>query len=90
MALNIKSLSRFHETHISANSHICWFKYATNDAKAEVVADGYFNKARTTLQEGDIIEAVVDADGTQAFVVVRVDAVPATGDVETEDLTPAA
>lgn len=90
MALNIKSLSRYHETHMTANSHICWFKYATNDTKAEVVADAYFNNARTTLRVGDIIEAIVDADGTQAYVIVRVTAVATGADVTVEDLTPAA
>ncbi|WP_281932197.1 hypothetical protein [Roseibium album] len=83
MALNIKSLSRFHETHMTANAHICWFKYATNDTQAEVVTAAYFNNARESLRVGDIIEAIVDADGAPAFVRVRVTAVATGADVTT-------
>jgi len=89
MALNTKSLSRYHETHMTANAHICWFKYATNDTKAELIADAYFNNARETLRVGDIVEAIADADGTPELVVARVTAVAAGADVTVSDITPA-
>lgn len=54
---------------------------AAADAVATVVADGYFNSARALLRVDDIIH-VVAATGV-AFRVLRVAAVPATGNITT-------
>lgn len=73
MALTPLSLQRYHETHLSGK-FLSWFHYATNDTSAEVQASGYFNAAAELLKVGDVIQAVVDADGTPAYVQLRVSA----------------
>lgn len=65
------ALQRYHETHLSG-AYMSWFHYATNDTAAEVQAANYFNASVDTLKVGDVIEALVDADGTPAFVRLRV------------------
>ena len=55
--------------------------YSDSDATATVVAAGYFNEAREKLRVGDIIVATVGIGGTPATLVLRVTAVPGTGNV---------
>ena len=57
------------------------FSYTTPDAKATVVASGYFDDAAATLglKQGDIIWSVDDNGGTETFTMIFVDAVDAAG-----------
>lgn len=54
--------------------------------KAELLTDGYFNASVDALRVGDIIEAMVDADGTPAFARTRVTAATAGSDVTVVEL----
>lgn len=47
--------------------------YTTADAKATVVASGYFNDKASELNVGDIIWSVCSNGGTQTFECVFVD-----------------
>jgi hypothetical protein len=40
------------------------YVYKTDDAKATVIASGYFNDAKDVLKKGDMIFATHDAAGT--------------------------
>ncbi len=80
MALSTIALQRYHETHF-AGGYITWLHYATNDTEAEILAAGYFNLSVGALRAGDIIEAIVDADGAPAFVRARVTAATVGADV---------
>ena len=57
------------------------FSYTTADAKATVVASGYFDDAAASLglKQGDIIWSVDANGGTETFTLVFVDAVSAAG-----------
>lgn len=79
------ALQRYHETHFGGG-YINWHHYATNDTKAELLTDGYFNASVDALRVGDIIEAMVDADGTPAFARTRVTAATAGSDVTVVEL----
>ena len=59
--------------------------YTTADAKATVVASGYFNDAASKLglQKGDIIWSVSANGGTETFEAVFVDAISGAGVVTT-------
>ncbi|MEO1110100.1 MAG: hypothetical protein AAFX90_19475 [Pseudomonadota bacterium] len=65
------ALQRYHESHYSGG-YISWFHYATTHTSAEVQAANFFNDSVDTLRVGDIVEAIVDADGTPAFLRLRV------------------
>ena len=55
--------------------------YTTPDAKATVVASGYFNLAASNLglQQGDIIWSVDANGGTETFTTIFIDAISAAG-----------
>ncbi len=57
------------------------FSYTTPDAKAVVVASGYFDAAALTLglKKGDLIWSVDANGGTETFTLVFVDAVSGAG-----------
>jgi len=57
------------------------FSYTTPDAKAVVVASGYFNDAAASygLKQGDVIWSVDANGGTETFTLVFVDAISAAG-----------
>lgn len=57
------------------------FTYTTADAKATVVASGYFNDAAAnlSLKKGDIIWSVDANGGTETFTMIHVDAVSGAG-----------
>ncbi len=58
--------------------------YTTPDAKATVVASGYFDGAVDFgLQQGDVIWSVDANGGTETFTMVFVDAISAAGVVTT-------
>jgi hypothetical protein len=61
------------------------FSYTTPDAKATVVASGYFDAAAKTLglKKGDLIWSVDANGGTETFTLVFVDAISAAGVVTT-------
>lgn len=61
------------------------FTYTTPDAKATVVASGYFDAAAKTLglKKGDLIWSVDANGGTETFTLVFVDAVTGAGVVTT-------
>jgi C-terminal processing protease CtpA/Prc len=61
------------------------FSYTTPDAKATVVASGYFDAAALTLglKQGDVIWSVNANGGTETFEMIFVDAVSAAGVVTT-------
>ena len=57
------------------------YTYTTTEAKATVVASGYFNDAAATygLVKGDIIWVVGVSGGTEVFFMCHIDAVSAAG-----------
>ena len=57
------------------------FSYTTPDAKATVVASGYFNDAAATLglKKSDIIWSVDANGGTETFTTIFIDAISAAG-----------
>lgn len=57
--------------------------YTTADAKATVVASGYFNDVANLLHVGDLIWSVDANGGTETFTLVFVDAISAAGVVTT-------
>lgn len=63
--------------------------YATEDTVAEVTTAGYFNDGRKSLYVNTLILADCDIDGTPAVALLRVTAVPDTGNVTVaiQDLT---
>lgn len=67
--------------HTSDVAPVNWYKYATADAVATVIAAGYFNNARDKLKVNDVIDALCVATGTADRVAVIVTAVPASGNV---------
>lgn len=73
---------------LSNTKVIRFLTYATNDAKAEVIAPGYFNNGRADLSVGSIIDAEVDCDGVQASVKMRVATMPDGGNITVTDITP--
>ena len=87
------AFSKYHLTNsgrpnrLTAARTIRWLTYATDDAKAVVIAAGYFNDARPDLSVGSIIDCVVNAAAGAAYVKLRVTAVPATGNVTVADIT---
>lgn len=89
MAFQIRSLALSASVPVGTNKSVGFYKFATTDATATVVANGYFNNARDKLAVNDVIEAVCAADGTGDRIVVRVTAVPSSGNV-TVAIDPAA
>ena len=57
--------------------------YTTADAKATVVASGYFNDRASELNVGDLIWSVDANGGTETFTLVFVDAISAADVVTT-------
>lgn len=57
--------------------------YTTADAKATVVASGYFDSVADLLQVGDLIWSVDANGGTETFTLVFVDAISAANVVTT-------
>lgn len=72
---------------LSPTRYVRWLNYASDDAKAVVIAAGYFNAAKADLSVGSIIDCVVNVAASPAFVKLRVTAVPASGDVTVADIT---
>lgn len=58
-----------------------WYKYATTDAVATVIAAGYFNNARDKLRVGDVIDAVCAIGGATDRIAMLVATVPVSGNV---------
>lgn len=81
MAHDTRRLRRYNSITLSGNRLVHAFTYATDNTKAELLTDGYFNDSRMALTVGSRIEALCDADGTPNWVDVRVATVPATGNV---------
>lgn len=57
------------------------FSYTTPDAKATVVASGYFNAAAKTLglKKGDIVWSVSSNAGTETIELIFIDAISVAG-----------
>lgn len=81
MAFNIKALSRFNTSDRGALSQTNFYHYSTEDAAAVVLADGYFNAARSILKKGDCIQAVAVLGGTPDYLNILILTVPDTGNV---------
>lgn len=83
MALNLRSLVLGPSTpYGTASKSISWYKYATPDATATVLAPGYFNGARDKLKVNDQIDALCVADGVGDRISLSITAIPAApGDV---------
>lgn len=81
MAFKIRSLALAHSVPVSETTSWNRYTYATADAAATVLADGYFNEARAKLKVNDQIEVCAVHGGTGDFLTLKVTAVPATGDV---------
>jgi hypothetical protein len=68
----------------TAGARVDFFHYATGDAVATVIADGYFNASRTKLKVNDVIEAMCVAGGVGDRVSLKVLAAPqVSGNVTT-------
>ncbi|WP_377299627.1 hypothetical protein [Rhizobium sp. SGZ-381] len=87
MAHQPTQLRRSNSITLTGNVKVHFFDYATNHTKAETIAAGYFNDSRAALSVSSIIDAVIDVDGTPAYVKMRVTAVPASGNVTVTDIT---
>jgi hypothetical protein len=84
MALALRSLVLEHSVpHTTDVAPVNWYKYATADAVATVIADGYFNNARDKLRVNDVIDAMCVANGVGDRVSLKVLTVPASGNVTT-------
>jgi len=81
MTFKIRSLALYASVPYDTNKSVRFYKYATIDAAATVLTAGYFNDARDKLQVNDVIECVTSAGGTGDRIVVRVTAVPSSGNV---------
>lgn len=83
MALNNRALVQDASVPYAADTAPCnFYKYASADAAATIVAAGYFNNVRDKLKVGDIIEAVALAGTASADrLELVVTAAPATGNV---------
>lgn len=76
-----RSLALFASSVVSPTKQVSWYTYATADANATVLTDGYFNNAREKLKVNDVIHCLSVANGTGVVNVLKVTAVPASGDV---------
>lgn len=64
------------------------WSYATNDTVADINTANYFADAVRHLNQGDIIFAVCDTDGTPAVVIVYVNAIDkSAGTIDVTDGT---
>jgi hypothetical protein len=82
MALALRSLALYASVPHSTTGRTDFFKYATPDAVATVIAAGYFNDARTKLKVNDVIDAVCVVGGVGDRVSLLVTAAPqVTGNV---------
>ncbi|MBO6816514.1 MAG: hypothetical protein JJ891_16790 [Rhizobiaceae bacterium] len=82
MALNKRSLVRIGTSPLAGtNTQVSLFFLATSDAVATVIADGFFNDARDQLTPGDVVIVSAVIGGTADVLLVRIDTVPASGDV---------
>ncbi|YBV97531.1 hypothetical protein M1D80_11820 [Phyllobacteriaceae bacterium JZ32] len=90
MAFKIRSLIRMTTVPIEPGRRVNFYRYASNDAAATVIAAGYFNEARAELTKGDIIEAVVAHSTTPDHLLLQVADSPGSGDVTVTDLGAAA
>jgi len=59
------------------------YSYTTADAKATVVASGYFDAMAAQLNVGDIVWSVDANGGTQTLTCVFIDAISGAGVVTT-------
>lgn len=82
MALNIRSLVLEASVPFANDTApINFYKYATPDAAATVVAAGYFNNARDKLRVNDVITVMAVATGVGDILQMIVTAVPASGNI---------
>lgn len=82
MALNARALILEHSVPYAVDTPPCnFYKYATTDAVATVIAAGYFNQTFQTLRVNDVIDAMCVMGGTADRVGLIVTAVPAGGNV---------
>jgi len=87
----VRDLRRRTTVSPAGQRQIMFFDYATVATLAEVTAAGFFNASRDNLTVGSMIDAVVDINGTVAHAMLRVTAVPSTGNVTVaQDPAPAA
>lgn len=80
MAFKIKNCRKITDLAHDAGSINIW-AYATTDAAATVLAAGYFNDLRFRLSVNGIMIIMAVAGGVGDMLIVKVTAVPATGDV---------
>lgn len=84
MALNLRSLVNYVSVpHTADAPPVNFYKYASADTMAAIIAAGYFNNARDVLKVNDVIEFVGVATGTGNYGRVVVTAAPASGNVTT-------
>ncbi|GGE79103.1 hypothetical protein H1W37_19470 [Stappia taiwanensis] len=81
MAHSKKALSRFMTADMGRTNQTDFYVYSSNHTLAEVISAGFFNDSRTTIGAGDVVLAMIDKDGSPAFVVLTFASVPDTGDV---------
>lgn len=82
MAFNKRNLALFASVPTGvANKTVNFYKYASTDALATILAAGYFNDVRDKLKVNDVVDVVASADSTGDLVSVKVTAAPTSGDV---------
>lgn len=83
MALKLRALALFASSAYTPGSVANYYTYATTDALATVIADGYFNDARAKLKAGDVIHALCNHAAASApdYAVIRVVSAPTSGNV---------
>jgi len=88
MSLNLRSLILVCSSPHTADtpSTKLWF-YASPDAAASIITDGYFNNARDQLSTNDVIIIHANVDGTAVLYVVTVTSVPDTGNITVDNTT---
>lgn len=81
MAHNPRGLNRIGSSTSAAGVTVSIFLLATDDAAATVLAAGALNDNRSELKVNDIIIIMAVAGGTGDMLIVKVTAVPASGNV---------
>lgn len=85
--VNVRDLRRRTTISIKGYPQAMFFDFATISSKAEVLAAGFFNNARSSVTPGSIVDAVVDWDSTKEYVRIKFATVPDTGNVTVTDVT---
>jgi len=81
MPLDPRSLSRLGTSQYVAEKVSSLSFLATTEASAAILAAGFFNPARDSMKVGDVIICSSDIAAAGDILLLRVDAVPTTGNI---------